>query len=105
MRFPLLQLYRPTLASDGRHGFVETLVGLTNLWAAVRLHENILTIVYRIGEDVKVSDIIVADSGCYRVMTIMGNPGSPKGNAIIERINKPIFPDGESCEGSGSGSI
>lgn len=103
MRFPLLRLYRPEITSDGRHGFTEALTGPTNLWAAIRVHGNELTVVYRTGEDLKVADIIVADSGCYRVMALTANPGAPKGDGMIERINRPIFPDEESCEGSSSG--
>ena len=102
MRFPLLSLYRPTLASDGRHGYTTALADATNLWAAVRIHDTDIRLAYRNGEDVKVSDIIVADSGCYRVMNILGNPGAQFNNAELERINRPIFPDDESCVGSGS---
>ena len=103
MRFALLSLYRPTLASDGRHGFTEALANATNLWGAIRVHDVDITLIYRNGEDVKVSDIVVADSGCYRVMNLLGNPGAAFHNAALERINRPIFPDDESCVGSSSG--
>ncbi len=100
MRLSLLSAYRPTRTSDGRHGFTESYVTAANLWGAVRVHQNEMSLIFREGEDVKVDDVIIADSGCYRVMAMMTNIAAPMQNATIERIQRPIFPDDTACDGS-----
>jgi len=102
MRFALLNKYRPTKVSDGRHGYINSYGTATVLWGAIMVHSNEFELTYRSGEDVKPDDVIVADSGCYKVTGIIGNIGAPMNKAAVERINKPIFPDDTPCTGSGS---
>ena len=102
MRFDLLARYRPTRTTDGRHGFNVSYGTAVNLWAVIQPHANVLTISFRAGEDVKVEDVIIAASGCYRVTDIMGHVGGPVQRGAVERIQRPIFPDDTPCSGSGS---
>ena len=83
MRLELLARYRPTRHSDGRHGFNVEYGTAVNLWAAIQPHENMIAFMYRAGEDVKVEDVIVADSGCYRVTELTGHIGGPMQNGVV----------------------
>ena len=104
MRFVLLERYRPTKVSDGRHGYTNSYDTAVDLWGAIQVHMNqYLTLTFRNGEDVKPDDVIIADDGCYKITGIIGNIGAPMNRAEIERLQKPIFPDGTPCSGSGSG--
>ncbi len=103
MRFALLARYRPTKVSDGRHGYINNYSTANELWGAIMVHMNEFTLTYRSGEDVIPDDVIIADSGCYKVTGIIGNIGAPMNKAQVERLQKPIFPDDTSCAGSGSG--
>jgi len=102
MRFALLNKYRPTKVSDGRHGYINSYGTAAVIWGALQVHMPALSLTYRSGEDVKPDDVIVADSGCYKVMAIIGNIGAPMNQATVERIQRPIFPDDTPCTGSGS---
>lgn len=92
MRFSRFVLFRPTRTSDGAGGFTKSYTGGAAFWGATRLHQQQMMLTYGAGADIVPEDVIdTGEETYYRVTDIIGHIESPYREALIERIERPIF--------------
>lgn len=88
-----VSIYRPVRASDGEGGFTETLETPFIAWARFYEHQDQEFLVFDIGEDIKVGDIMApyADSNpqYYRVTGMRYFSGKSESRIEMEKIDKP----------------
>jgi len=84
--------YRPTRVSDSEGGWTETLGTALTIYGAIRLHENKTMLACDRHEDVRDGDILVAEQGSYRVMSVERVMGTRLTAYSVEKIDRPIVP-------------
>ena len=92
MRHPF-DRHRPTKTTGDDGTFTIALGTPTTIYGIVDAHDTEVKIMIATDADVKTEDIILIDSGQYRVTGFRAVSHAPFRFALLERVKKPIKPN------------
>lgn len=90
--FDTYERLRPTKTPDGQGGWTTTYSGGVMIAGTLMFHMNETRLLLRSGEDVKPEDTFAINGGYYRVMELTTVPRAGAMSAVVQRVERPIFP-------------